>query len=275
MPGSTSFSRIPSFRISTWKFGLWATIAGGILIVISIAYFSLVLWESRNPERLIYPGSDAKPGPNRETLTALLDAAEASGGHIVYPWRDPGSVMALNEVALLRSFTTTGGVGVPVSGVGAKNFVRLIVPSIRIDAGVKELEVVNLNDSRAYKTPRHTIGHIPTSAKPGEIGNGWYFGHLESLIRGEGNVFANLVDIPDLLHNGQKVYVVGETQNHQFLYVVLSTDLVHEDQFRIYESDDSRISLVTCFPKLRYDHRLIITASLVGIRNLLSGPLIF
>ena len=34
----------------------------------------------------------------------------------------------------------------------------------------------------------------------------------------------------------------------------------------LYSSDDSIITLVTCYPTLYYDHRVLVTAELVGFR---------
>ena len=51
------------------------------------------------------------------------------------------------------------------------------------------------------------MGRIPNTSNPGELGNGWLFGHLESPIRGEGNVFQRLPEIPALLSAGDPVYV--------------------------------------------------------------------
>ena len=46
-----------------------------------------------------------------------------------------------------------------------------------------------------------------------------------------------------------------------------SSEVLHADDLKIYGADDSRISLVTCIPRLEYSHRLIIKGVLAGVRT--------
>ena len=147
----------------------------------------------------------------------------------------------------------------------------LRIPSIDVDSGVSELAIVDLGNSREYETPDNTVGHIPDTADPGELGNGWFFGHLESPFAGEGNVFQRLPEIPQLLKHFSEVgegavYVVVESTTGEYLYEVIATQVMHADDLRLYETDGVYITLVTCVPRLDYSHRLLVTAKLVGVR---------
>lgn len=145
---------------------------------------------------------------------------------------------------------------------------RISIPLIEVDSGITELAIVNLGDSRAYETPRHLVGHIPQSPNPGEIGNGWYFGHLESPIKGEGNVFHRLPEIPDLLRDGDDVFVELESADGRiFLYRTTRTEVLHQDELKFYGADTAQITLVACVPRLVYDHRIVVTAELVGVKD--------
>ena len=144
---------------------------------------------------------------------------------------------------------------------------RIGIPIIGVDSVVNELEIVDLGDSRAYENPKNIVGHIPETAAPGQRGNGWFFGHLESPLRGEGNVFRRLPDIPGYLRDGDPVYVTVESDVGVHLYRVTATKVVHEDDLRLYDSDSVTITLVSCVPRLVYDHRLLVTAELVGVGN--------
>jgi sortase (surface protein transpeptidase) len=148
---------------------------------------------------------------------------------------------------------------------------RLRIPSIDVESGVSELAIVDLGSSREYETPDNTVGHIPDTADPGELGNGWFFGHLESPFAGEGNVFQRLPEIPQLLKHFSEVgegavYVVVESTTGEYLYEVIATQVMHADDLRLYETDGVYITLVTCVPRLDYSHRLLVTAKLVGVR---------
>ena len=145
---------------------------------------------------------------------------------------------------------------------------RIAIPLIDVDSGTTELAILNLGDSRAYETPKHLVGHIPQSPNPGEIGNAWYFGHLESPIKGEGNVFQRLPEIPDLLRDGDDVFVELESDDGRiFLYRTIRTEVMHQDELELYGADSAQLSLVACVPRLVYDHRIVGTAELVGIKD--------
>ena len=179
-------------------------------------------------------------------------------------WADPRGTFPSNGWKLPRGFTLLGRLGDPFVGGTVSAAIRITIPALDMDAEVYDLELANLTDSKAYETPKFSVGHIPTTPNPGAIGNGWFFGHLESPIQGEGNVFSGLPKIPELLRSGEDVFVLAESIERMFIYQVTETDLIHEDALILYNTDDSRITLVTCFPRLKYDHRLLVTAKLIG-----------
>jgi sortase (surface protein transpeptidase) len=147
---------------------------------------------------------------------------------------------------------------------------KLSIPSLGIESAVTELSILDLGDSREYETPDNIIGHIPETADPGELGNGWFFGHLESPLRGEGSVFRRLPEIPMLLRHFAEigegaVYVLLESATGIYLYEVVATNVMHASDLRLYDTDGVYITLVTCVPRLDYSHRLLVTAKLVGV----------
>ena len=144
---------------------------------------------------------------------------------------------------------------------------RIIIPSIGVDSDVMGLEILDLGDSRAYDTPKHVVGHIPQSANPGERGSTWLFGHLESPIAREGNVFYNLPKVPDLLRKGQEVYTIVENGTSSYLYRITETKVIHQDDIQLFDSGGPLVHMVVCVPRFVYDHRLIVTGELVGIRT--------
>ena len=141
---------------------------------------------------------------------------------------------------------------------------RLIIPSIAVDSGVDELAILDLGGSRAYETPANTVGHIPETANAGETGSGWFFGHTESPIQGEGSVFLNLSKIPGMLQNGEDVFVVTSNGERQYLYRITSSRVVPQEEMALHDTGKSTIHLVSCVPRLVYDHRLIVSGELIG-----------
>ena len=143
---------------------------------------------------------------------------------------------------------------------------RLSISTLAIDSNVVELSIVDLGDRRAYETPSNAIGHIPETADAGEQGDAWYFGHTESPILDEGNVFFNLQEIPEMLRAGKNVEIIASNGSEEFLYRVTRTRVVHEDDLTLDGDGGPSIHLVSCVPRLVYDHRLIVDADLVARR---------
>lgn len=180
-------------------------------------------------------------------------------------WSNPWSFepLAYQTQLLLQGFAPIElGSAPPAGALDAAT--RLIMPSIGIDSNIGELQILTLGDSRAYETPNQVVGHIPETANAGEAGSSWFFGHTESPISGEGSVFFNLRQVPGKLRNNEDVFIITETGQTQFLYLVTSSHVVHQDDMALYETGQATIHLVSCVPRLVYDYRLIITGELVG-----------
>ena len=171
------------------------------------------------------------------------------------------------EIGLPVGYRPMAGIGAEVVEAGRAPARRISIPAIGVDSSVQELAIVALGDSRAYETPKNTVGHIPQTPNPGESGNAWFFGHLESPIKGEGSVFRRLPELSQYLKNGDPVYVTIESEGGEYLYQVTSTRVVHQNELKLYDSDNALITLVACVPRLVYDHRILVTAELVGIKN--------
>ncbi len=213
------------------------------------------------------------PAPARRENAALPASAFISTypGVQMHPkyWDRPlwAGTDLRQDTSLPQGYSQASAADTPASAGALGTATRIRIPAIDVDSAVSELRILDLGDSRAYETPKNVVGHIPETANPGETGNGWFFGHLESPIRGEGNVFKNLPRIPEHLNNGDPVYITISNEDGEFLYQVFSTKVVYKDDLSLYDSGDSSIVLVACVPRLVYDHRILVNARLVGIKN--------
>lgn len=144
---------------------------------------------------------------------------------------------------------------------------RIRIPALALDSHIAELGVVRTDDSASWETPKHVVGHIPTTANAGSGGQGWYFGHLESPIRGEGSVFRRLPEVTQLLKDDpdRPVYVFLESGGHSFAYRIYNVEVVSQEELEVADSGTHDITLVTCTPRFVYDQRLLVTAALVGV----------
>lgn len=258
-------------RVSTLGIALLAI--GALLLAAAAAYYAYGFFAGRGLGDLTVTVTDPV-----ETLPTMPDAARdgpSPAGQQLYPgsllparqWADPRGAITLGAPDL-EGFVPIGNEGRPhIAGVIGRAD-RIVIPQLNVDAEVEELSIINLASSAAYETPAFTVGHIPTTPNPGSAGNGWYFGHLENPLQGEGNVFLRLPEVADLLRDGDDVHVILTAGGRDYLYVVTGTSTTHADDLTLYPADDARISLVTCFPRLKYDHRLIVTAQLAAFRDL-------
>ncbi|MCE2463194.1 MAG: sortase [Dehalococcoidia bacterium] len=174
--------------------------------------------------------------------------------------------LSASEIVLLQGFERfDSSLAAPVGTLSVPS--KIIIPSIGVDSLVTGLKILDVGNSRAYETPKHVVGHIPELANPGEMGSAWFFGHLESPIAGEGNVFYNLPGVPNFLREGRAIYAIVESGPTAYLYQIVETQVVNQNDMTMYDTGRPTIHLVTCVPRFVYDHRLIVTGELVGIRS--------
>ncbi len=147
---------------------------------------------------------------------------------------------------------------------------RIRIPTIALDATVSELEILELGDARSWSTPNKVVGHIPTTANPGEMANGWYFGHLESTTNNEGNIFRRLPEIAQMIQN-DPVDVFITTSEAEYMYRVTGTRQLHRSELSITDSSNAQITLVTCWPVRIYDQRIVVSAVLIAVKPLQSA----
>lgn len=141
----------------------------------------------------------------------------------------------------------------------------LEIPAIGLTTTVYDLQLFDEDGKGFWESPVDIVGHIPGTALPGETGAGWYFGHLESPVRGEGNIFHDLPDVVDLIKHDPVDVIIGSADG-EFLYRVTKTGFIHRDDLVLDESSGSTVTLVASYPKLVYDHRLLVTAELLAYR---------
>ena len=144
---------------------------------------------------------------------------------------------------------------------------RLTIPSIGVDSEVQQLRILSLVNSSSYETPNGVVGHIPETANPGESGSVWMFGHLESPILDQGNVFAQLPEIPSLLRRNEEVFAVVQNGTESYRYRIVESLVVPQRQFELTDDGTAQLFMVTCVPRGIYDQRLVVRGVLEGVRS--------
>jgi len=142
---------------------------------------------------------------------------------------------------------------------------KIVISEIGLNSKVSDLEIIDLGSSASYETPKNIVGHIPESVNPGGIGKSWYFGHLESFIRKEGNVFHMLPKIPELLNQNPFLFVHISTDKKTYVYQIYKTEVIPKEELYLdLKSDIPEAILVTCVPSFLYHSRLLVYSKLVG-----------
>tara|TARA_A100001037_G_scaffold306049_1_gene348884 strand:- start:6501 stop:7247 length:747 start_codon:yes stop_codon:yes gene_type:complete len=144
----------------------------------------------------------------------------------------------------------------------------IIIPTVNLVSDIEPLELVNDVDQPYYASPKYVVGHLPTSANPGENGSVWLFGHLESPFTNEGAVFWDIPKIQSKLDNNINVNVILENSGKRFIYRVNSVSIVDESEFEVFDTAKATLHLVTCYPRLQYNKRMVVNAELVSAENL-------
>lgn len=245
--------------------GIFLLVAGFLLLASGGAYY----------------GYSANAKSNLDDLASVLEprtvhsiTGNTASSISLYPgkaisaesWDNPAGFEPayFRQQELLDGFSPIGESGVTISNIQPST--RILVPAIGVDSTISELSILDLGDSRAYESPDNTVGHIPESANAGEEGTSWFFGHTESPISREGSVFFNLQKVPEKLRNGEDVFIITDNGDHQFLYRATSSQVVHQDDLTLDATPDADINLVSSVPRFVYDHRLVVSGELIGLR---------
>lgn len=140
---------------------------------------------------------------------------------------------------------------------------RLIIPSLEIDAQIKDVGITKKGNIAAPKSFTD-VGWYKYGPLPGEPGTAVIDGHVNNGL-GSPAVFSNLKNIK----LGDTVYV--QTKSDKLLSFTISKIDVYDynasTENMFIESDDSRLLLITCtgnwIPRIKtHDKRLVVTAAL-------------
>ena len=179
-------------------------------------------------------------------------------------WANPFWAQIVDSVNLYDGYLPLSEVSLPIPGLGPATFVS--IPIIGLEIGTIELSAEVFGDGQKYAAPAFELGIIPGQPNPGELGNTWFFGHLESPIRGEGSVFRNLPKVHDFLRQGHLVYVIVNSEDGSFLYQATEFRIMAKEDVTLWGSNGRTATLVASWPRFKYDERVVVTTELVGVK---------
>ena len=115
----------------------------------------------------------------------------------------------------------------------------------------------NISQGTTSEAMEEGFWHFPTSSFPGNKGNVVIIGHRFKYIPPATNTFFNL----DILNIGDQIKItVGE---ETYTYIVTDMNITEPNDISvIQQTDDYRLTLVTCTPLWTSEERLVVTAKL-------------
>jgi sortase A len=136
---------------------------------------------------------------------------------------------------------------IPVPTPGPEQAIRLQIPAISVDAPIVQGD--------GWEQLKKGVGqHIPSS-DPGKDGNLVLSAHNDIF----GEIFRDL----DQLKNGDEVTVY--TNQRAYTYVVMESQVVEPTQVEVMApTKDPTVTLISCYPYLVDDQRIVISARLKG-----------
>ena len=244
-------------RTQAQHYGLrWAgfglLITGIVLIMAGLAYYGNLFWLRSNVDDFAVKRGDA-------ILLQTGDMPRApEEGRIV-------SAMAFPSGAYDESIGELGFT--PVKPVDAHPLgtlppaQRLIVPELGINVrlnrtGVTGASILNTAEG---KDPSDVD---VVQANPGERGALWFFGEVGQ----SANSFEGLEDAPELLEEGEDILIFVDNGSDVYLYAATHTDVIADDELHLSGSHRSTIHLTVPVPSGLYDHFLILSGELVGVK---------
>lgn len=243
-------------RASAQYYGLrWAGIGllvGGVLLmVVGLAYYGNIYWLRANLDEY----ATQRPGLEKLGAESMPGVAE---GTSVSPLALPAgsysaTVQRLGFAPLAQSDVKPIGTLAPAE--------RLIIPELGINVKPSEtgLSGETIIDRASVIRPER---YASIQANPGERGAMWFFGEVGS---GAGS-FSSLENAPEMLAKGEDVMIFVDSGPQVYLYAATHTDVIATDELRLSSTDRATIHLVVPVPSGLFDHFLVLSGELVGVK---------
>ncbi len=155
--------------------------------------------------------------------------------------------------------------------------VRIVIPTINLDAPVEEIGVVPVESGGEtyyqWLVPNDYIaGWHDNSALLGQVGNTVLNGHHNVY----GEVFRDIIDLEEgdqiILYDANQAYKYQVTDKQILLERGQPLQVRLDNAQWIAPTDDERITLVTCWPYTDNSHRLVVVAKPSAIAQTTINP---
>ncbi len=215
-------------------------VAAAIGFIYLVANFFLLLRE--NNEMAAVAQVQPTPSP-----TPLISAVILPSGHT--PPR-PGSTTRFNDAEIpehLRPLVQSQQVEIVMPTASPKNAARIKIPAINVFA-----RIVQGDNWEALKMG---VGQHIGTPNPGDNGN--------IVLSAHNDVFGQLFRDLDKLQPGDEVILY--TEQKAYTYIIRQTQVVEPTQVEVmYPTREPVVTLISCYPYLVDDKRIVVTAVLAN-----------
>ena len=232
--------------------GIGMLITGIVLVIVGLAYYGNLFWLRSTVDDYAAKRGDVVQLPSR-------DAPQAPGN---------GSIVSALALPPGTYDDAVGRLGfTPLAPTDAHDLgtlpeaQRLIVPELRINVKMSHADVTGTSILSSNKAGEQESADV-VQANPGERGALWFFGEA-----GQGaNTFGGLQDAPGLLDDDEDILMFVDNGSSVYLYAATHTDVFPSDELHLSGSDRSTIHLTVPVPNGLFDHFLVLSGELVGVK---------
>lgn len=221
--------------------GLGLALAGG-------SYYGYIFW-------LRFGLDDYRA--QRQDVTPLVESAATAAAD--------GSVM-VRELALPPGVYDERAAGMgytPLSGTaGAAPGSLPAATKLRVPALDIKVSVDELLSTKAYAMDSIADGQRDGLANPGEQGAMWFLGPAGGGPYG----FSNLRQAPHYVDGTEGLPIIVSNREQDYLYLATHTDVIPASDLALSSTDRATVHLAVPVPDGLYDHFLVLSGELVGMR---------
>ena len=233
--------------------------ACALVIVFILGQWAYTQWNSDDSSNSAVAQSEptlAAPPPPAVVITPIAATATPRANHSPTPITVPAHPVAptalpTSEYLDLPTATLPPPTDTPLPATPITDMVpvRLVIPSIKVDSVIKEVQL----QMDTWQVANYAVGHHEISALPGQQGNVVMAGHRDIY----GSVFRRLNELKP------KDVVLVYTNNKVYRYIVSSSHIVAPTDVQVMaQTSDYRLTLITCTPIGIASHRIIVVAQL-------------
>ena len=232
--------------------GIGLLLAGMVLVGIGLAYYGNLYWLRSGVENY---------AAQREDATLLNEVTTPKGvknGAVVSAYALPAGAYA--ETVEELGFTPLNQSDAEPLGTLAPAQ-RVIVPKLGINVTMNQISLTGASIVKEL-AGIDPAEYEAVQANPGERGAMWLFGAA-----GKGaDAFGGLNNAAGLLTKGNDLLIYVNSGTQIYLYGATHTDVIPADDLRLSSTDRATIHLAVPTPPGLYDHFLVLTGELVGVK---------